>query len=52
MTTKQEIIKIEAELNLAVYLGREYFSDQSQALKLRLQELRSIEINKETKTFL
>lgn len=40
LSVQSEIKMLEAELNLAAALGREYFSDESRAMRTRLNELR------------
>lgn len=48
-----KMIEIEAQLNLAAALGpAAYFSEESKELKIKLTELRDIEIMKSTVLFL
>lgn len=44
LSVSNEIKNLENELKLKSALGREYFSDEATAMKLRLQELRMKEI--------
>lgn len=44
LSVQTEIATLEAELRMKSALGREYFSNEATEMKLKLQELKMIEI--------